>query len=284
LFYVMPYVEGESLRHRLDRERQLPVDEAVRIAAAVANALDYAHASGVIHRDLKPENILLQHGQAVVADFGIALAISNAGGARLTQTGISLGTPQYMSPEQATGDRIVDRRADIYSLGAVLYEMLTGEPPHAGQTAQAVFARLMTEDVRSVTVLRRSVPPHVDAAVRRALEKLPSDRFATGTQFADALVAPNVPVMTAGAAVVTSDSGWSRVLRRALPWTITAVAVAVASWSLVPRPSKKPGVSRFTISVKAPLTFDALRSALAVSPDGSRIVFSALRDGQMQVF
>jgi serine/threonine-protein kinase len=148
LFYVMPYVEGESLRARLERERQLPVDEAVRIACEVASALDYAHRHGVIHRDLKPENILLEDGQAVVADFGIALAVSKAGGARITQTGLSLGTPQYMSPEQATGDRVVDGRADVYSLGAALYEMLAGEPPHTGGTLQAVIARVLTERTR----------------------------------------------------------------------------------------------------------------------------------------
>ena len=187
LFYVMPYVEGETLRHRINREKQLPVDEAIRIATAIANALEYAHGHGVIHRDLKPENILLQHGQPVVADFGIALAVSNAGGARVTQTGLSLGTPQYMSPEQATGDRSIDGRTDIYSLAAVLYEMLTGEPPHTGTTAQAIVAKLMTEDARPLTVLRRSVPLHVDAAVRHALEKLPADRFATAREFAAAL-------------------------------------------------------------------------------------------------
>src|SRR5215467_13516309 len=130
LFYVMPFVEGESLRARLSREKQLPISEALHIATSVAGALDYAHRHGVIHRDLKPENILLHEGQPMVADFGIALAVRNAGGNRITQTGLSLGTPQYMSPEQATGDRTVDGRADIYSLGAVLYEMLTGEPPH----------------------------------------------------------------------------------------------------------------------------------------------------------
>src|SRR5687767_15363964 len=132
LFYVMPFVEGESLRARLDREKQLPVDEAVRIAVAIAGALDYAHHQGVIHRDLKPENVLLQAGQPVIADFGIALAVSNAGGTRVTQTGLSLGTPQYMSPEQATGDRGIDGRTDIYSLAAITYEMLAGEPPHSG--------------------------------------------------------------------------------------------------------------------------------------------------------
>src|SRR5216110_3168771 len=144
----MPYVQGESLRHRLMREKQLPIDEAIRIAAAVGGALDYAHRHGVIHRDLKPENILLQEGQPLVADFGIALAVSVAGGERLTQTGLSLGTPQYMSPEQATGERVIDARSDVYSLGAVLYEMLTGEPPHVGATSQAIIARVLTERPR----------------------------------------------------------------------------------------------------------------------------------------
>src|SRR6185436_4008074 len=158
-------VEGESLRHRLERERQLPVDEAVRIAVAVAEALDYAHQRGVIHRDLKPENILLQHGQPVVADFGIALAVSNAGGQRVTQTGLSLGTPQYMSPEQATGDRAIDGRTDIYSLAAVLYEMLAGEPPHSGTSAQAIIGKLMTTEPQPVRTLRPSVTPSVAMAV-----------------------------------------------------------------------------------------------------------------------
>ena len=190
LFYVMPFVEGESLRARLDREKQLPVDEAVRIAVAVLNALDYAHSNGVIHRDLKPENILLQVGQPVIADFGIALAVSKAGGARITQTGLSLGTPQYMSPEQATGDRSIDGRTDIYSLAAMLYEMLTGEAPHIGTSSQAIIAKLMTEDPRPITTLRRNVPPHVNAAVRHALEKLPADRFASAHEFATALTTP----------------------------------------------------------------------------------------------
>jgi hypothetical protein len=183
----MPYVEGESLRVRLDRDKQLPVDEALRIATAVASALDYAHQHGVVHRDLKPENILLQSGHPVVADFGIALAVSNAGGKRVTQTGISLGTPQYMSPEQATGDRTIDGRSDIYSLAAVTYEMLTGEPPHTGATSQSIIAKLLTEDVRPIRMLRRSVPQHVDDAVRHGLEKLPADRFATANEFALAL-------------------------------------------------------------------------------------------------
>src|SRR5262249_32402866 len=154
------------------------------------------------HRDLKPENILFQAGQPVVADFGIALAVSNAGGTRVTQTGLSLGTPQYMSPEQATGDRVVDGRSDIYSLGAVTYEMLTGEPPHSAPTAHAIIAKLLTEEVRPVTTLRKSVPVHADAAIRRALEKLPADRWTSAREFADVLqgrVAPPTARLGAGA-------------------------------------------------------------------------------------
>ena len=156
LFYVMPYVEGESLRALLEREKQLPVNEAVRIATAIAGALDSAHRHHVVHRDLKPENILMQEGQPLIADFGIALAVSNAGGARITQTGLSLGTPQYMSPEQATGDRVVDGRTDIYSLGAMTYEMLVGDPPHVASTTQAVIAKVLTEKPASVRTGRPS--------------------------------------------------------------------------------------------------------------------------------
>ena len=187
LFYVMPYVEGETLRARLEREKQLPVDEAIRISVAVANALEYAHSQGVIHRDLKPENILMQAGQPVIADFGIALAVSKAGGARITQTGLSLGTPQYMSPEQATGDRVIDGRSDIYSLGAIAYELLTGEAPHTGTTAQAIIARLLTDRPRSIRSTRSAVPEYVEEAIEHALEKLPADRFATAREFAEAL-------------------------------------------------------------------------------------------------
>jgi serine/threonine protein kinase len=166
LYYVMPYIEGESLRDRLSREKQLPVDEALRIGDAVAAALQFAHERGVVHRDIKPDNILLQAGQALVADFGIALAVSQAGGSRLTETGLSLGTPHYMSPEQATGDRAIDARSDIYALGCVLYEMLAGEPPHLGNTVQAVVAKILTEEPEPVTKRRKTVPAHVDAAVR----------------------------------------------------------------------------------------------------------------------
>src|SRR5262245_57367897 len=158
LYYIMPLVEGESLRARLKRERQLPIPDALRIAREVADALDYAHRHGVIHRDIKPENILLHDGRAMVADFGIALAVRNAGGARLTETGLSLGTPSYMSPEQATGERDVDARTDLYSLGCVLYEMLCGEPPHTAPTVQALMMRVATEKPRPVREIRETVP------------------------------------------------------------------------------------------------------------------------------
>ena len=190
LYYVMPFVEGETLRARLERERQLPVDEVIRIVTLLAGALDYAHARGVIHRDLKPENILLQAGQPVIADFGIALAVAQAGGSRVTETGLSLGTPQYMSPEQATGDRVIDARSDQYALAAVTYEMLTGEPPHTGATAQAIIARLMTEKPRSIRATRESVSVAVDRGVHRGLSKSPADRFPACGAFAAALAAP----------------------------------------------------------------------------------------------
>src|SRR3954467_12042036 len=187
-YYVMPFVDGESLRDRLRREQQLPVSDAVRLATGVAAALDYAHRHGVIHRDIKPENILLHDGRALVADFGIALAAARSeGGSRMTETGMSLGTPHYMSPEQAMGEREITPKADIYALGCVLYEMLTAEPPFVGATAQAIIARVMTEEPRSLTLQRHTIPPHVEAAVRMALEKLPAARFATAAQFGAAL-------------------------------------------------------------------------------------------------
>ena len=163
LFFVTPYVEGESLREKLEREHQLPVDDAVRIAINVGEALDYAHRQGVIHRDIKPANVLLLEGKPVIADFGIALAVGAAGGGRLTETGLSLGTPHYMSPEQATGDRNVGPATDIYALGCVLYEMLVGEPPYTGSTAQAILGKIIAGKLASVTEERASVPANVDA-------------------------------------------------------------------------------------------------------------------------
>src|SRR3990170_2400373 len=203
LFYVMPYVQGESLRDRLNLEKQLPIAEAIAITKAVAGALDYAHRHKVIHRDIKPENVLLHDGQPVVADFGIALAVSVAGGTRITETGLSLGTPQYMSPEQATADRELDARSDIYSLGSVLYEMLAGEPPHSGPTVQSIIAKVLTDEPRRVRQVRSTVPPHVEEAVHRALAKLPADRFGTAQQFADALARPTVQLVAPTGPTIT---------------------------------------------------------------------------------
>ena len=187
LYYVMPYLEGETLRDRLNRERQLPLEDALRITREVADALSYAHDHDVVHRDIKPENILFQAAHAVVSDFGIARAITAAAGGSLTATGIAIGTPAYMSLEQATGGPQVDGRSDIYSLGCVLYEMLAGEPPYTGPSAQVVIAKRFADPVPSVRRLRDTIPPAIDGAVSKALAKAPADRFVTAAQFAEAL-------------------------------------------------------------------------------------------------
>ena len=194
LFYVMPYVEGETLREKLEREHQLSVDEALRLTTDVAEALQAAHEQGVIHRDIKPGNILLSRGRPLVADFGIALAVTASGGDRLTETGLSMGTPHYMSPEQAAGESHIDARSDIYSLGAVLYELLAGEPPHTGRSTQAIIAKLLTEQPTPLRVLRNTVPEAVDRAVMKALAKVPPDRFATTAEFAKELYAEDAAV------------------------------------------------------------------------------------------
>jgi eukaryotic-like serine/threonine-protein kinase len=288
LYYVMPYVEGESLRGRLDREKQLPVSEALRIAVAVAGALDYAHRHNVVHRDLKPENILLQDGQPVVSDFGIALAVTNAGGTRVTQTGLSLGTPQYMSPEQATGDRVIDARSDIYSLAAVLYEMLTGEPPHTGATVQAIIARVLTDRVRSVRASREMVPENVDAAIQRGLAKLPADRFATAKEFAEALQDPRftlpVAATTTGVATVSSPASVGRGrAAKLVPWVIAAASLAVAGISLATRTrgadENQVPPARFGLTLPDSLTFRGQGGDLAISRDGSRLVVLVRRAG-----
>lgn len=268
LYYVMPFVEGETLRQRLDREKQLPIDEAVHIAVAVANALDYAHAHGVIHRDLKPENILLQHGQPVVADFGIALAISNAGGARVTQTGLSLGTPQYMSPEQATGDRVIDGRTDVYSLAAVTYEMLAWEPPHSGTTAQAIIAKLMTSQPQPVRALRPTTPPNVAAAVERGLAKLPADRFATALAFAAALTNPSFEQADAAARPTPAR------VREIVLASMLAAAMAIALWAWL-RPAPALPVIRYTLVPDSTASIARVPrwGRVALSPDGSTLAY-----------
>jgi serine/threonine-protein kinase len=276
LYYVMPYVDGESLRTRLDRERQLPIESALRIAVGIGDALEYAHARGIVHRDLKPENILLQAGKPIVADFGIALAVSNAGGARVTQTGISLGTPQYMSPEQATGDRIIDARSDIFSLGAITYEMLVGEPPHTGSTSQAIMARLMTERPRAVRESRASVPEHVDDAVAVALEKLPADRFASAKEFADALEGRGSPLPTGRRTRALRSSS-----RSATPWIAASVlgvaALAAGAWGWRATHAAPPRPLPFVVEPPPGLTMGSVNQGLqvALSPDGQTLAYAA---------
>ena len=279
LYYVMPLVTGETLRTRLERERQLPVEDAVRIAAEVADALSYAHGLSVVHRDIKPENILLQGGHALVADFGIALAVQSAGGKRMTQTGLSLGTPQYMSPEQAMGERTVDARSDLYAVGAVTYEMLVGEPPFTGPSVQAIVARLVTEEPRPITLQRRAVPSHVEAAVLRALEKLPADRFDSARAFADALKNPAFP--PAGVSrrpALRSPSAAHRGTWAAMGVAAIALILAALGW-LRPRPTAAPSRQRVTLWQHAFAQFlapgvDRNSNQAAIAPDGSSIVFS----------
>jgi serine/threonine-protein kinase len=277
LFYVMPYVDGESLRARIAREKQLPVEEALHIATAVASALEYAHAHGVIHRDLKPENILIQAGQPVVADFGIALAVSNAGGSRITQTGLSLGTPQYMSPEQATGDRAIDGRTDIYSLAAVLYEMLTGDPPHTASTAQAVIAKVLTDRPRGVRAIRPSIPVHVEGAIEHALEKLPADRFHSAQEFADALAGKATYARaTAASSAVQRNESW--VYSRATLVALAAATVACAGLAAYGWLRSSPGTDTYLeTQLLAPpgQRFSTGAANFALSPDGSRLAFVA---------
>ena len=284
LFYVMPFIAGETLRKRLDREKQLPLHDVIHIATAVAGALESAHRQGVIHRDLKPENVLLHEGEPLVADFGIALAVSKAGGQRVTQTGLSLGTPQYMSPEQATGDRIIDGRSDIYSLGAMIYEMLTGEPPHVGNTSQAIIARILTEEPRPVRATRPSVPEHVEVALQRALEKLPADRWDTAADFSSALKGRGTGAVS-GATSASRSSARGRVfqsrLRDPVFWALAAVAMgAVVSAGYGATRSRRDEraapVIRFPLAInRTAAGWNALRGSMAITADGESVAFVA---------
>jgi WD40 repeat protein len=263
LFYVLPYVDGESLRTRLMREKQLPIEDAVRIAREVASALDYAHRHGVIHRDIKPENILLQDGTALVADFGIALALEEAGGTRLTETGISVGTPPYMSPEQATGERQLDSRSDVYSLGAVLYEMLAGEPPHTGPTVQAMISKLLTEQPMRLKVRRDTVPEALEHAVGRALAKLPADRFMSAAEFARALAAEPIHARPA-----TRPRSWIAAVLVLVPVVLVVGALIEL---LAPRQGDEVPAS---LAIPTQATFTANLEAVAISRDGSRLALA----------
>ncbi len=273
LYYVMPFIEGESLRDRLRREKQLPIEDAVRLTREVAGALDYAHRRGVVHRDIKPENILLHDGRALVADFGIALAASKAGGSRMTETGMSLGTPHYMSPEQAMGEREITARSDVYALGCVLYELLTGDPPFTGSTAQAIVARVVTESPRPLATQRHTILPHVEAAVLTALEKLPADRFASAAEFAAALATPGyAPSATrAMPAVKALARPWTPL--GVAGWALAAAAAGAALWGWLRPPAALP-VLRYSMALPKDEWLAEVRGTrIALSPDGSRLVY-----------
>ncbi|MEJ2504017.1 MAG: protein kinase, partial [Gemmatimonadota bacterium] len=273
LFYVMPYVEGESLRDRLDREKQLPIDEAVLIATDVAEALHAAHEHGVIHRDIKPANILLARGEPLVADFGIALALGTAGGGRLTETGLSVGTPYYMSPEQATGEQQVGPPSDVYALGCVLYEMLVGEPPYSGGSAQAVLGKIIAGAPVTPVAERPTIPRNVDAAIRCALEKVPADRFPSADAFAQAL---NDPAFRHGPQDGSTDA------RGAGPWKAVAagasvVAVAAIAYAAAGGTGSEAGPRDVGLPHDAPMVVGRVLPSMAVSPDGSFVVYEADR-------
>ncbi len=268
LYYVLPYVRGETLREKLNREQQLGISEAIAITRQVASALDYAHRQGLVHRDIKPENILIQEGEAMLTDFGIALAVKEAGGNRLTQTGLSLGTPQYMSPEQATGDRGIDARSDVYSLAAVLYEMLAGEPPVTGASAQAMIAKLMTEKPTHVRILRDTVPEGVDAAINKALAKTPADRFNTAEEFARAL----------DAGVTQTNKAATAPAKSMMPMfvagiVLAAIAVAVAVWGS--RGHSASAGQGAALGAKTQLTVSGGIIYPAISPDGKQLAFAS---------
>ena len=263
-WYVMPFVEGESLRDRLRREKQLPVPEAVRIATEIAGALGYAHRHGVIHRDIKPENVLLHDGSALVADFGIALALTSAGGTRMTETGMSLGTPHYMSPEQAMGEREITLRSDVYALGVVTYEMLVGEPPFTGPTAQSIIAKVLTDDPVPPTRQRKSVPPALEHAVLTALAKLPADRYGSAADFATALTAPTpVPVRS------VAPARGSRI--GVGLWTLGGLIVGAALGALFA--GRRPTVPAFGAAAK--VTYEpSMEIHPALSPDGRFLAYA----------
>ena len=279
LYYVMPLINGESLRDRLKREQQLPVDEAVSITRAVAGALDYAHRQGVLHRDIKPENILLHDGQPLLADFGIALAVSNASNERLTQAGLSIGTPAYMSPEQVAGDRALDVRSDIYSLGCVAYETLSGEPPFSGSTLHSVVASVMAGEAKPLASRRHTVPASVAAAIHRALERMPADRYSTAAEFASALSggsdahAPRRPLrlrIPAGTGVVLAAAAGVAIGALAMRTMAPAVHSQVRRWSIV-LPDSAPA------ALTGPGSVSGRETSIALSPTGDRLAYVALR-------
>lgn len=271
LYYVLPFVRGESLRDLLDREQQLGIEQALAITKHIASALDYAHRKGTIHRDITPENILLQEGEAMLADFGIAVAVQESGGSRLTETGLSLGTPYYLSPEQATGERTLDARSDLYSSAAVLYEMLVGEPPITGKTTHAVIAKLLTEKAMHVRTVRDTVPVHIDEAIAKSLSKVPADRYATVADFSRALDTPTTIAAAAGAlsSAATAKSGRNKVM-------IGAVAAAVlpsAVGALASKGAFTKTDTSATLRQRSQLTFTRKVSSPTLSPDGKQLAY-----------
>lgn len=281
LFYVMPYVRGESLRERLEREHQLPLDDAILIATNMAEALDHAHRQGVIHRDVKPANVLLQDGKPVISDFGIALAVSAGGGSRLTETGLSVGTPHYMSPEQATGDSRIGVPSDIWSAGCVLYEMLLGEPPFTGSTPQAVLGKIITGDVPSMRASRASVPQNVDAVVAKALEKVPADRFATAAQMAAALSAPGFRWSSSADPTGPQGADRWRTAKLVLAAVVTALAGGLIGSALFPRrmPQSPPPRHAQALLPTGVVPQGSWGGSIAITGDGSRIVYLARTEG-----
>ena len=285
LFYVMPYIEGVSLRDRITREHQLPVHDAVRIAGEVASALDYAHRHGVIHRDIKPENILLHDGSALVADFGIALAASTAD-TRMTETGMSLGTPHYMSPEQAMGEREITARSDVYALGCITYEMLAGEPPFTGPTAQAIIARVMTEEPRSLMQQRKNLSAHVEDAVLTALEKLPADRFETAAEFGAALAGDAAQPARRTTRTNRSPRARGDTNRGAQAWRwawIPAALLGLLAGLLLRRTAATTDTplraSLLPPGARCDFTDVGTSNMVQLSPDGAAVVFVARCDG-----
>jgi eukaryotic-like serine/threonine-protein kinase len=286
LYYVMPFIDGETLRAKLDRDTQLGIDEAVRIATDVASALHYAHTHGVIHRDIKPENILLHDGRPMVADFGIALALSAAAGGRMTETGLSLGTPHYMSPEQATAEKDITARADQYALASVLYEMLTGDPPHTGATAQQIIMRIITEEAQDVTARRKTVPRAVADALAQALQKLPADRFASTAEFAAALGNTALSSHASGARRDGHGTGsrdvatWRRLALASGGALLLALAALVIVSTRRGGTSAPPQLVRVSLPFPGASRWGSYNSAiLALSRDGSMLAFMGDDEG-----